>query len=274
MSEESEEDAYERRYGKGWYRNTPDKDIREGRDFIDQKREEEKKAADQEKLREALFNAKPAALEDPSGLFGGGPPKFPDRTEDQPRRTDHGQGSVRQNIPSEIFPSAEVVATAAAAGSLSLNCSFLMKNATEVSGNTVTYKVLIMDGKINGNFPAGMGGGNFKLTIPNTGQTYFIIAGLTFDPTTLLENSFFFEPPRLAADVPESRVEDATHGFLYWQLGYIYFTGPPANRTMTIYQTWLGDINFAFSYGQMNGRPALLPIHSNPGWLDLEALLS
>lgn len=155
-------------------------------------------------------------------------------------------------------------ASTGGSGSQSTNphIAFYMSDASDGG----VSKVLIADGKINGTFPSGMGGGNYILTVP-TSATYIILAGVTFNPTTLGENSWFLDI-ELPEDVPESRVEDADNGFLYWQIGYVYFS----DDTMTIVNTKVGDINFAFSYGAYNGKPALLPIDTGPGWLDLVAL--
>lgn len=258
------QDSYERRFGNA-LSGPKDADITQGREFIEQKRAEEKAAAESAKLDEALRNAAPSILKSGEPIFGGRSPMF-QRTDDEPRRTDFSVGTVTGTPQRPPFPADTSESITQVSSGVGMNCSFLMKNATVTVAGVTTFKVLILDGKINGTFPSGMGFGNYKLTVP-TQATYMILAGVTFNPTTLLETSRFLEID-LPAAVPESRVESATAGFLYWQIGFVYFTA----GKMIIWQTWLGDINFAFSYGAYNGKPALLPIHSNPGWLDLDGM--
>jgi hypothetical protein len=182
--------------------------------------------------------------------------------------------TITRQVASSPDP-VEVTQKDTVAGSSLSNISFLLTDASTTAAGpppVITYKVKVFDGKINGTFPSGMGGGNYILTVP-TVDTYYIIAGVTFNPSTLAENSWFLDI-KLAADVPESRVEDATHGFLYWQVGFVYFTGAGPTQVMHIWITRLGDINFALTYGNYNAKPALLPVDSAPGWIDLDGIFA
>lgn len=228
-------------------------------------------AREGERIMEALRQARP------SGLNQLRPPNI---VVAQDSRAQEWNSGVSRPPRQPAFPpdDASVAQTVQQTG-FSPNISFLLQDATTVSGDppVTIHKVLVFDGKINGTFPAGMGTGNYVLTIPEDvlAATAIIYAGITFDPQTLLENSWFLDVKK-PADVPESRVEDLTHGFLYWQIGFAYNTAPVPPAIVgdfTIWQTLFGDINFAFSYGNYNNKPALLPVTSAPGWIDLDAIL-
>lgn len=221
------------------------------------------------RLATALREAKPSFLTDGHGIRGPQPER-PLNPGDPSRSIDAVIGTVsyepRQPFFPEITPKA---VTQVAAGDARGNISFQLINASTTAGNppVTTYKVLVQDGKINGTFPTGMGFGNYILPI-TTPSNAIIYAGITFNPDTLAITSRFLGVST-AALFPESRVEDITHGFLYWQIGFTYL----AASVFTIWQTKLGDINFEFTYGSFNNKPALLPIDSAPGWIDLDAIL-
>lgn len=143
------------------------------------------------------------------------------------------------------------------------NVSFLLKDATTSEGDVVSNKVLVLDGKIDGTFPSGMGGGNYILDLADPGAS-LIYAGATFVPTTLALNSRFLGVSGFG-DFPESRVESNTEGFLYWQLGFTYFD---AQGNFQVWNTRLGEIWLELIYGSQNGQPALWA-GAQIGWLDL-----
>lgn len=124
----------------------------------------------------------------------------------------------------------------------------------------------IVDGKINGEFPSGMGSGNYIL---NVGDGSLIYAGITFAVATLEINSRFLGVSG-SADYPISRVESST-GYLYWLLGFTYLD---AEGAFQIQNTRVGNIDFAFTFGSNNGAPGLLPVDSGPGWLSMDSFFT
>lgn len=146
--------------------------------------------------------------------------------------------------------------------------TFFLSDATVTEGDPpeTSNKVFVADGKINGEFPAGMGSSEYTLDLDNPSDS-LIYAGATFDPESLALTSRFLGVSA-SGDFPESRVDEAG-GFLYWLLGFTFFD---ANSDFRIVMTRLGNINFELTYGSRNGAPALLPVETGPGWLDLESL--
>jgi hypothetical protein len=170
-------------------------------------------------------------------------------------------------------------------------------------------KVLIFDGKINGTFPDGMGGGNYELVLEDA-EDSLIYAGITFKPEDLSITSRFCGVST-AEEFPISRVEKALPpepegpplvrgrarmsrkaiargilapppppeppteeeveftGYAYWMLGFTYVN---ADGGFNLVQTMLGDINFELIYGSLNGKPALLPVYTGVPWISLDAL--
>lgn len=210
-----------------------------------------------EAMLEHLRDAKPSFLRDGFGLRG---PQSPNIK----RQTDFGQGqTVRQQIQNQFPPDDPTALQNIIAQSIP-NITFLVSDASNVVNGEPNNRVLVADGKINGQFPAGFGAGNFILDLnnPEDAQIYF---GVTFNPTTLAITSRFCDEST-STDFPESRVESPTEGFLYWLQAFTYFD---AGGVLQIRNVRAGDINFEFSYGANNGQPALL-VDSDPGWLDLE----
>lgn len=216
---------------------------------------------EREKMESALRDAKPNALKDGLGLRG--------HNRDQVRRfTDFGDGSIERSTRTETAIEDEQAATTQQVG-FSPNISFLLKDATTTTGGVVSNKVKVYDGKINGEFPTGMGTGDYVIDLADPDDSV-IYAGVTFNPTTLDITSRFVGVSTQAG-FPESRVESETEGFLYWQIGYTYFDD---DGVFTIWNTKLGNIDFAITYGA-NGSPArphMLPVDSQPGWIDLDAI--
>lgn len=220
--------------------------------------DEQTASIERDRIMQVLRDARPSFLKDGFGLRG---PQNPNVK----RQTDFSQGGVtRQQVPNQ-FPPEESTTTTQVAGQSVPNITFLVSDATNVVGGQPNNRVLVADGKINGQFPAGFGGGNFILDLA-TPEDALIYFGVTFNPTTLAETSRFCAEST-AADFPESRVESDTAGFLYWLQAFTYFD---ANGVFQIRNVRAGDINFTLVYGAQNGKPALLPVNSDPGWLDLD----
>lgn len=158
-------------------------------------------------------------------------------------------------------------AKASVAGT-AFNESFFLQDASTGSGETVSNKVKVFDGKIfdgsTGAFPSGMGTGNYIIDLPNP-EDQIIYAGVTFTPSTLALTSRFLGVST-SFDFPEARV-DEDGGFLYYKLGFTYFAG----SVFTIWQTYMGDISTELIYGAFAGQPALWAGREN-GWLDLSSL--
>lgn len=183
------------------------------------------------------------------------------------QRTDFAGGAIIRQSPLPKFPEVPAVEEQATTATTVPSISFISSDASVVVHGIKTYKVLVADGKIKGTFPSGMGAGNYILTLGDPADSY-IYAGATFNPTSLAITSRFLGVSSAAA-FPESRVESAVSGFLYWQLAFTYLT---ARGVFKIINTRVGDINFELVYGAMNGQPALLPVNTDPGWLDLALL--
>lgn len=213
---------------------------------------------ERERVLQVLRDSKPSFLTDGFGLRGRHYPQ--DR-----RTTDFPQTPVSRQQISNEFPPDESTATTQVSGTSVPNITFLVSDASNVVAGQPNNRVLVADGKINGVYPSGFGGGNFILDL-NTPEDALIYFGVTFNPTTLAETSRFCAESTSAL-FPESRVESATEGFLYWLQAFTYFD---ANGVFQIRNVRAGDINFQLVYGAQNGKPALLPVNSDPGWLDLD----
>lgn len=217
-----------------------------------------------EKLHRALRDAQPTWLRDGLGIRGPNALARPP-SPDVHRRSDQPQGSVvRQPVP--VSETTTATAEEQVAATSIPDISFYASDASDGD----TKRVLINDGKVTwggvSTIPDGMGGGDFILDIddPTDALIYVLV---TFDPETLLKTSIAVAVNR-AADMPESRV-DEEGGFLVFLLAYTFIDGDGAFR---VWNRRLGDISFEFTYAAMNGQPALLPVFTDPGYLDLTSL--
>lgn len=204
-----------------------------------------------EKLAKALRDAQPAWLRDGLGIRG---PSVNARSPslDLHRRSDAPTGSVvRQPVPvTAATPAAE---PAQAAEPVPILLPFFLSAAGPSS-------VLVADGKINGEFPSGMGTGDYVLEIPDPGDG-IIYAIVTFDALTLAIDS-----RSLAVTSSGSFPDDTlttTTGTLNIQIGFTYLNG----ETMVVRNNIIGDINFALVYGSYNSAPAILPVAKYADWL-------
>lgn len=213
----------------------------------------------------ALRKARPRILTNPVNLSGISPAivgSYQTRETDWAQR---GWGNVKREPLQPPFPAItpETIRQQQSIGTGIGNVSFLMSDASTVENNVTVNKVAILDGKINGEFPTGMGAGDLVLTMTNPANAT-VFAGATFDPTSLTLTSRFVQISPTDTP-PESRI-DEDGGFLYWQLGFTFLDD---DGNFQIYQTRLGDINFELVYGELNAAPALLPVESGPGWLEV-----
>lgn len=208
-----------------------------------------------ERILKALREAQPSRLRNPPAVV----------IAPASRQLEWNQGFVIRNERADPFdaPATEVAEDAAAAAIP--NIAFLLENASNIVDGEPNNRVNVLDGKINGQYPIGMGFGEYIIDLSNP-EDAIIYVGITFNPTTLEITSRFLGEST-AALFPESRVESATEGFAYWQLGFTFFD---ADGAFTIWQTKLGNIDFEFVYGALNGKAALLPVDTQPGWMDLD----
>jgi hypothetical protein len=132
-----------------------------------------------------------------------------------------------------------------------LDESFFPTDATTTVDDVVSNQVLIKDGKINGAFPTGMGGGDYVFDIDNPSDAN-IYAGITFDPDNLTILSRFIGEST-AASFPQNRIESGV-GFFYWPLFFTYFD---VDGDFRIQVQLMGDLIVTFSYGAYNAAPAL-----------------
>lgn len=214
------------------------------------------------RILEELRKTKPANLQDPNRL------RDPRVVVAQDTRAMEWNSRVERFPKQPPFPPAEETQSVEQTAAIFLNIAFQLTDASNIVGDTPNNRVKVFDGKINGDYPIGMGFGNYILDLSNP-EDAIIYAGITFNPTTLVITSRFLGESTASA-FPESRVESATEGFIYWQLGFTFFDG---NGTFTVWQTMLGNIDFELVYGSFNGRPALLPVTTQPGWLDLDDII-
>lgn len=204
-----------------------------------------------------LREAKPSFLRDGFGLRGPHSPNIK-------RQTDFSQGAVnRQQIQNQFPPDDATETTQGASAESVPKITFICIDVSTSEDDVTTYKVHVADGEINGVLPVGMGNEDFVLTLADPTDA-FVYAYVTFNPETLAITSRTVAASSVD-DVPESRVDEGG-GFLVYILAEAF---KDDNDQFQVINRRLGDINFELVYGSMNGFPALLPVNSDPGWLDL-----
>jgi hypothetical protein len=259
MADDEQLDSSGRQFSKDFF-GTPQEDItKESRDFLEQKR-----------LQDALRDAKPAILKDRRGVFESAPLP-PSRTQNQPLRSDFGNGSVNRQPPKSDFPELTTASVTQVKGVSIPKITFICSDVSVAEGDppVVSNKVHVADGEINGELPAGMGAGNFVLDLTDP-TDQFIYAYVTFDPETLAITSRTVAATDVGS-MPESRVDEGG-GFLVYILAEAFMDDNVPPKFQVVNRR-VGDINFELVYGSLNGQPALLPVTSEPGFLDLTSLL-
>lgn len=142
---------------------------------------------------------------------------------------------------------------------------------------TIITRVRVVSGKINGEFPSGMGfdanpATQFKLDI--TDDTT-ICAEITFDPKTLVITSrtvFESDDPNdsvITADTTPSGPTGPTvpgMGTLIFEIGYaqIEYDEFSQPNLVTTQNNFVGNMQFELIYGAFNGQPAILPVMVYP----------
>lgn len=218
-----------------------------------------------EKLFAALRDAAPSAFKTGKPLFPS--PVVAGDLNDR-RRTDFPAGTIRHHQPQEPFPPETNQTTTTTGGTSVPNITFICSDATVNEGSppVPSNKVLVADGKIDSQFPSGMGFGEYILDLADPSDS-LIYAAATFTPTSLALTSRFLGVSG-SGDFPESRVESATEGFLYWLLAFTYFDGDGVFKVVNVR---VGDIYTELIYGSQNGQPALWA-GAQIGWLDLNLM--
>jgi hypothetical protein len=131
--------------------------------------------------------------------------------------------------------------------------------------NETVNGVLIRDGKINGEFPSGMGFGDYILWMSTSYMD--IWAGITFDTDTLEITSRWLD----SGTFPTVPVPEEEFGTTYFYLGFAYVED---GQTSHVLNTYAGDINFELIYGAFNSMPALLCVQTFSPWMPVpDALL-
>jgi hypothetical protein len=174
-------------------------------------------------------------------------------------RTDNG--SV---ISAASQPGGKASAAAAAAAN-DPDISFFLSDASVTEGDPpeTSNRVLVADGKINGEFPSGMGVGQYILDLDDPADS-IIHAIITFDPDTLDILSRDLAAAGSGA-LPTPGIDPDTNiGTFIVMLGFTYFDSDDVFR---VTNTHLGHIDFELVYGALNGQPALLPVRSYGTWL-------
>jgi hypothetical protein len=177
---------------------------------------------------------------------------------------DRNRVEFGDNVTGQRTPGGTIVRSHAdgASGGDVPDISFILSDATLTVGGVVTRKVLVRDGKINGEFPSGMGTGDeYKLTL-TTPEDSIIYAAISFSAETL-EISSRTLGVSTAADFPPSTL-DETDGFFATQLGFTYIDEDGA---FFVLNTHVGDLNFELISGALNGVPAIIPVAKYANWI-------
>jgi hypothetical protein len=177
-----------------------------------------------------------------------------------PRPMPKFETKITRRVTSPAFPTAKTGTTEEQTnGGGGADYTFALEGSIL---NDYTADVLIHDGEVNGETPAGMGTDEYSLSVDYDGA--FINLIVTYSPTTLEITSLTFEV--------NSEVPDPSLGTFYVEIGRVYLdfnedTGKLAK--VTTLNTQCGDINFALIYGAFNGAPALIPLNTYSTWVPL-----
>lgn len=146
--------------------------------------------------------------------------------------------------------------------------SFFLSDASVTEGDPpeLSNKVLVNTGKINGEFPTGMGTEDYILDVEDP-HDCLIYAIVTFDPDTLEILSRDLGAAK-AADFPDDGIGVETEGVGQFAqlLGFTYFD---SDEDFRIHQVFAGDINFKIIYGQNEGNASALAVPCYSDWMDI-----
>jgi hypothetical protein len=191
-----------------------------------------------------------------------------DRTDRQnylPPRPTFPPPTITRHI-SVSDPEIPAATTQDVGASTPLDVTFVCSDASTTVGDVTINKVAVTDGEIDKVLPDGMGAGDFSLTIIDPTDVY-VYAYVLFNPSTLAITSRTVTYSNIV-DVPESRVETETTGFLVYVLAEAFMDDA---GLFQVTNRRVGDIGVELIYGAVNGQPALYA-GEEIGWLDLVAL--
>jgi hypothetical protein len=129
--------------------------------------------------------------------------------------------------------------------------------------------ISVRDGKVNGEFPEGMGTGTGSLKVRAPSDAYddcLIYVEVKFDGSSLDLTSLDVKTT-VAAGFPANTITSSggtIEGTLNVLVGFTYVD--PAG-TAHAFNTHVGDINFELVASSLNGAPALLPVSMFGGFL-------
>lgn len=180
-------------------------------------------------------------------------------------RPEFGDNITGQRTPAGVILRAKFQPSAA---NTDPDLAFFMSDATTTEGDPpeVSNKILINNGKINGEFPTGMGTEDYVLDVDDPSDCLIHLL-VTFDPDTLEILSRDIATSTAAA-FPDDGFDLPTEGVGQFaqMLGFTYFDSDDDFR---IHQVYVGDLNFKIIYGQNNGKASALVVPCYSDWMDI-----
>lgn len=180
-----------------------------------------------------------------------------------------GRGvGIRKRVGENTFILSVDARSSRSGGANDPDIAFFLSNATTSEGDPPeeSNKVEVADGKINGQFPSGMGGPGsdpFILDITDPADC-IIYAEITFNAESLeITSREINQSP--AGSIPESGIDGGTGSFIV-MLGFTFFDSDDEWR---IINTHLGNIDFVISYASNLGKPALVALPAYSPYMDI-----
>lgn len=167
-----------------------------------------------------------------------------------------------------VLPSSGRNAAPGAAAATDPDISFFLSDASVTEGDppVESNKILVNAGKVNGEFPDGLGTEDYIIDVADPADCLVYVL-VTFDPDTLeiLSRQVGASTAAAFPDDGIGVVEDGVGQFAQL-LGFTYFDSDDDFR---IHQVYLGDINFKIIYGQNGGVASALAIPCFSDWMDI-----
>jgi hypothetical protein len=127
--------------------------------------------------------------------------------------------------------------------------------------------ISVRDGKVNGEFPEGMGTGSLQVRAPSdVYDDCLIYVEIKFDGNSLDLTSLDVKTT-VASAFPANTITSSggtTEGTINVMVGFTYID---PSGTPHAFNTHVGDINFELVASSLNGAPALLPVAIFGGFL-------
>lgn len=200
-------------------------------------------------LRKAMSDIQPRWAQDGLGVRGNERQIISQTTRTQwPDPVVNYKQAERPSVTTPIVFPKPVVASGS-----SQSFPFHVADASDDTG----LKVSVKDGKVNDQYPSGMGSNDYVLEIEEeTFQEVLLVA--TFNRETLELTSIFLD----VTDDPASYTDDYVEKPIVIPIADIIITyDADSNPIVTVYQKQLGDISFQLVYGALSGAPALYASH-------------